>query len=231
MQFSTWEWVHWIRMNNHACYAAWHFRLMTGTPTLGCHDCKLTGAVLFGGAARVGSARLAAVYIKASIIVSTEKLGESVARLIWFSFPTCVVLLMSQANCICNRPSSNLYCWNCTFSRVSYSCPYHVMWCWKQSIFGLSAALLLMAEMQYDPSWDHDVLQLDMWNLRTACPRGWSFQSGAQQHVQRWTHCLQFWLHGLFLPQIGQSLQVWPLPLPLHATHQSNIELDYTRLI
>ena len=201
------------------------------TPTLGCHDCKLTGAVLFGGAARVGSARLAAVYIKASIIVSTEKLGESVARLIWFSFPTCVVLLMSQANCICNRPSSNLYCWNCTFSRVSYSCPYHVMWCWKQSIFGLSAALLLMAEMQYDPSWDHDVLQLDMWNLRTACPRGWSFQSGAQQHVQRWTHCLQFWLHGLFLPQIGQSLQVWPLPLPLHATHQSNIELDYTRLI
>ena len=137
MQLSTWGWVSWIRMNSHACYASWHFRPITdllfglATPRddmaagttliLGCHDCKLTGAVSFGGAARVGSARVAAVYIKASILVSAGlgKLGESAARVIWFSLPASVVLLMSQANCRCNKFSCTLHGSRCTFSRVT----------------------------------------------------------------------------------------------------------------
>ena len=91
------------------------------THILGSQDGKLTGAVSFGGAARVGSARVAAVYIKASILVSAGlgKLGESVARFIWFSFPASVVLLMSQANCRCNMLSCTLHGSKCTFSRVT----------------------------------------------------------------------------------------------------------------
>ncbi len=138
------------------------------TPILGVHDGKLTGAVPFGGAARVGSARVATVYIKASIRVSAGlgKLGESDARLFWFSFPASVVLLMSQANCRCNRLSCKLYGSKCSFSKIT-SC--HEM---SKAKHLWSTTLVLRAEMQYGPCQDRDVLQLTKQKLRTTCPRG-----------------------------------------------------------